>query len=756
MRSIILHVTSEDTSYLPVVKPIITGRAKTYIDTTVPTAAYEFVLKSRQKDGAAIATTSQKLLSLILPFVDNPKIDDYAGSLIKFNDVDFLILDPLEQLVSKTTGKFIFKRFLDKLLQPENWLPEPAFKWELFSPTRLEVYLEFFAACDLIAIDIETVRDDPLRTISCVGYCGVQLVGTTANFITVVVPLDSEYNLAFVRYVNQLSVAKVLQNGKYDTAYFMRYGAPVYNYGFDTINLFHGWYSELPKDLGFISAFCVRGYSFHKNDGRTGNKIDYYEYNAKDCYYTLLTCMSLLLEIPTYAEKNYLQEFPLVFPCILSEQTGIKWDKDAAGELKKKVELELELELDRLSKMVAIPNFNPSSPQQVQRLFQVLGSKDITSTTPPMMDKVANRHPLNKVILDKITSYRKNRKLNTSYFKEGVEWNGRVYYALNPHGTDTGRLASRESQYWCGLQIQNIPRDRDDEVNVKHAFIADNGFLFGEADFSQAEARDTAYLSGDTALIAAVDDTTKDFHGVNASKFFGLPYEQIVNSYQSAAGEWIHKTINKAIRDLAKRTNHGANYNMGARVMLDTMGIQKVLTAKKLLGLPDHWSLLQVTSHLLDVYAKTYPVVKGAWYDKVVSDVMGAGYLIGPTGWTRRCFGNPKANKLHLNSYVAHPPQSLNAMTLNKAYLAVFQYVYLPNPTNFKLCAQNHDSILFQYRVGYEHLAWEVKEHMCIPTEVIDTFGIRRTLTVPVDLKGGSRRWSEVTALKKQEKKVAA
>lgn len=763
MKSIIFHITTEDTSYLGFLKPILSGRAHTVIDNTVPTVVTEFQMKSKQRGGATIVSTSQKLLALLLPDAKNPRISEYAGSMIRWKDVTFLFVDPLANLVTVPEGKFILKRFLDKVLSPGSWIVEPEFKWELFTPARLEVLYEFFDRSLLTAIDIETRVGDPDRVITCISFTGMQLRGGRMTTMTVVVPADDMYNILFIRLMCSSPAPKVLQNGKYDIAYLLRYNCPITNYSFDTINLFHSWLSELPKDLGFISAFMLRNYVFHKNDGKTGDKMDYYQYNAMDTYTTLLTCLALLQEIPEYAMNNFLQEFPLIFPCILSEQTGIKWDSERAAQLKNRVEVEMESEKKKLQTMVACPSFNPNSPKQVVNLFALLGSKDVTGSTPPEKDKVASRHPLNKRIVDGIINYREGSKLRGSYYKEGVSWNGRCFYALNPHGTDTGRLASRESQYWCGLQIQNIPvtEDGEGDDSVKEAFVSDDGFCFGEADYSQNEARGTAYLSGDTALIAAVDDKTKDFHGVNASNFFGVPYEEIVNSsFNEEFQEWVHKTKNKVLRnDIGKRINHGANYNMGPQVMLNTMGIGKVLMAKKFLKLPNHWSPIQVTTHLLAVFARTYPVVKGGWIDKCVNDVVSTGLLIGPTGWTRRCFGEPKKNKHHLNSYVAHPPQSLAAMALNKAYLKVFTNIYLPNPTNFKLCAQIHDSILFQYRRGYEHLAWQVKEEMRIPILVKDTFGKVRELVVPVDLKGDATRWSDVKAMKKlqklQDQKVA-
>ena len=76
--------------------------------------------------------------------------------------------------------------------------------------------------------------------------------------------------------------------------------------------------------------------------------------------------------------------------------------------------------------------------------------------------------------------------------------------------------------------------------------------------------------------------------------------------------------------------------------------------------------------------------------------------------------------------------------------MAVFYEVALPNPRDFKLLAQIHDSILFQYRKGYEHLAHRVKELMEIPVTCTDIAGITRTFTVPAALKLGGTHWSDL------------
>ena len=471
MRPIILHLTAEDTPYLGYMKSIISGRGKCYIDNTKPDMLIEFEMKSRSKDNAVIVSTDVKLLQKVVPFANNPKISEYAGNLINHRGIDYLFIDPLGNLVTTATGKFLLQRYLKKVWAPEHFIFEPEFKWELFEPSRMEYLVDFFEHCVLIATDIETIRNDSERRISCVGISGVQMHKGKLQMATVVVPATDEYNILFVKLVLSSPVPKVLQNGKYDIAYFLRYGLPPTNYAMDTINLFHCWYSELPKDLGFISSFMLRSYVFHKNDGKTGDLLDYYQYNAKDCYTTLLCCLGLLLELPDYAWVNYQQEFPIVFPCILSEHTGIKYDQARADKLSEQVSRDIEKTKKELQTMVACPTYNPGSSQQTVRLWSVLGSKDITATRPPDKDKVANRHPLNKRIVDKIVSVREDGKLASSYYKEGIAWNGRCFYALNPHGTATGRLASRESQFWCGHEIPNTFQIRKRAIKQRDSYL---------------------------------------------------------------------------------------------------------------------------------------------------------------------------------------------------------------------------------------------------------------------------------------------
>lgn len=741
--------TPEDKPYLPRLKSLV---GVTPISGSVApiTTLAEVLLQCKKHGFTAVITTNPVLLSKLVGETGlrrKPSVDNYAGSLFVRDGIEFVIINPLAQLISVPYGNFITRRYISKVTDKAAWRPASHFNWRIIDAHNVQEIYEKYQTAWLIAFDIETFSS-PL-SIRCIGYTAVFYDAAGITTHSSVLPIDSDFALAWMRKFNALPAAKIAQNGKYDIAYLSMYNAVPYNYLWDTATMFHSYYSELPKDLGFLQAFFVREAQYWKDLASTNDLHEYYLYNAKDTWATAHAFLNMVSELPQWAAENYKNEFPLLFPCHMAEMTGIKRDlkelKIAAAEQ----EAEIIGKSAALDKMLGMTDFNVASPKQMKALLTVLGCGDLESADEKNLKKASLRHPLNARIISDILKVRKARKLVSTYLTPGKEYHGRILYALNPHGTDTGRLASKEHHFWCGLQVQNIPRG----AAVKRTLIADDGFRIAECDLEQAESRDTAHIAGDENLINAVSGT-RDFHSVNASAFFGVPYDSI---YDSSAG----KPKDKALRDLAKRVNHGANYLMGANVLVDTMGEDKVYAAARILKLPRMWTPKQIAEHLLGQFHKTYPQLSRTFYPGVIHEIAtthmlwskaehDCDYQASRRGLTRYCFGDPGKSKSDLNAYVAHVPQSLNAMTLNKAFMRVFYDIAL-NPKyspHFKLCAQIHDSILFQFREGHEYLCDMVKERMEIPVTIKGYDGKSRTFTVPAATKAGkdkkgSLRWSD-------------
>lgn len=763
--------TYDDTDYLPYLKGMFNG-VNTYITCEKIELLSHLELYCTKRGVNRVVSTNTTILSKLLErmgnFKSKPSLSDYAGSVFTLGEIDIVFVDPLKQLLTVPYGKFITARYISKLVAPKAWPEATEFSWHLLTPTNAQLIYELYSKAYAIAIDIETTRLN--LAIRCIGFTAV-LINTDGTLRThsSVLPMDSEFALAYCRKFCDLPAQKIFQNGKYDCSYLLRYNSPPRNWLWDTAHFMHSWYSELPKDLAFLNAFFLRKVVYWKDLAETNDLQEYYKYNALDTWATANVWIQQMLSAPDYARHNYTLEFPLVYPCLLAELTGLKRDPDRHVMARAEADAEEQKELESLRRMLPAPGFNPGSPVQVKTLLHILGNKDLESSNEKDIAKAILRHPLNARILGKILTIRGLRKLATTYLRlpsdakqSGIhageggakEFNGRILYALNPHGTDTGRLASREHHFWCGLQVQNIPRGRE----VKQTICADDGFFLGECDLEQAESRDTAHISGDENLIAAVSGT-RDFHSVNASAFFGVPYTDI---YDDASG----KTKDKKLRDLAKRVNHGANYNMGPGVLIDTMGLDKIWEARKLLNLSVS-EPKEIASHLLAQFHKTYPFIRGKYYESVINEIGISKRLVSRAfhhteynlrnstdrdyiergDWTRYCFGNPAKNKSDLNSYVAHCPQSLNARTLNEAFLDVFYKIALPNPGTFRLHAQIHDSILFSYTQDSGHPE-RVRECMEIPCTVRDVSGTYRTFTVPAALKIGppthpAKYWSD-------------
>lgn len=779
--------THADKQYLPHLKPCV-GAATVFLRLEEVTTLTQVQLYCKTKKITRIVSTSISLLSKLLYWDKRkaPSLSNYAGSYFDIPSIDgdsaprieIVFIQPLKQLCTVTYGKFLATRTITKLTSPDTWYEPTAFSWCLLTASNEEqIFREFYSAF-LICIDIETFKEN--ATIRCLSYTAFFYDDKAPSGIrseTVVLPLDSDYALAIMRKFNwQLPAGKVFQNGKYDISYLARYSAPVYNYRYDTAHLFHSWYSELPKDLGFLNAFFIRKAVYWKDLAETNDLHEYYRYNGLDTWGTGNAWIAMLLEVPDFAIQNYLLEFPLVFPCHLSEMTGIARDMTRMKKSREMAEEIVAAHSASLNKILDIPegqSFNVNSSPQMKSLLTILGCGDLKSADAKNLEKVRFRHPFNARIINHITTVRKARKLISTYLTEGKEFTelresriSRILYALNPQGTDSSRLASREHHFWCGLQIQNIPRG----PAVKRTLKADTGFYLAEADLEQAESRDTAYIAGEENLIQAVEHSP-DFHSANASAFFGTPFALIFD-------EATCKVLDKALRDLAKRVNHGANYNMGWSVLIDTMGEEKILLAKQLLGLPRFWGYRAVAEHLLQTFHDTYPGIKEVFYAGVKDEIGRTRKLTSTAlhhtddliglpaepneeeyemyyskqggAWTRYCFGNPDKSKRDLNSYISHPPQSLNAQTLNKGYLKVFYDIAIhpEHSKNFKLLAQIHDSILFQYRIGHDYLCQMVKERMEIPVTVKGYDGKIRTFTVPSSVKDGKNGqkaiyWSE-------------
>lgn len=722
---VLFLVNSIDTKYVQALRKPLQRFSKVVVEVASAQTFVELMMLASSKRCDTIITTSIKTIKLFDRTLEGTA-NDNVGYVAEKDGLKCLLLPPLKTVYSTNKGRFLMDHYLKKLAAPHLFLPCPAFDWEPLTAQNWEPAYDFLSSCALLSIDIETIRQDLLLT--SVSYTGISANGGTIR--TYVIDFRSAqgkelmFRFAMLRKLNASPAPKLMQNGSYDSAYFMRFNVPLINYLHDTYHLAHCIFPELPKTLDFSTLFYCVGARYWKDE--SGSNL--LEYNAKDTFYTLCTYLAQLHYIKSfkceYALANYQIEFPLIYPALTCNMEGMRVDPEENKRLRSEAHYKREHGVQTLEVLTGLEGFNPGSPKQTKQLMQAVGYKEATSSDDKTLQKFAEDDPLYDRLAESIREYRGAAKAISNYY-DFEQLNGLLLYALDPAGTESGRFACKKSAFWCGSQIQNQP------LYCKSQYVPSDGYVFGACDYSQSESRCTAYISEDKNLMATVEESP-DFHCTNASLFFGIPFEQL---YDEAADV----VLNKPIRVISKRVNHGANYNMGEFVLSETMGTKNIFQAAHLLGLPNTWTKLQICGYLLNCFDRAYPDIRGKYYDEVVMEIEMTGRLVGPTGWTRRTFMQPRKSKMDLNSAVAHAPQSLSVMIVNQAFYAAWKFQMENGSKLYRIKAQVHDEIVWQNPIGLSKEAGaKIQECMAITTKVKG-----RDMLIPTDLSIDAATWKD-------------
>lgn len=164
------------------------------------------------------------------------------------------------------------------------------------------------------------------------------------------------------------------------------------------------------------------------------------------------------------------------------------------------------------------------------------------------------------VFLDSLLELRGLEKMYTGFIKgwaNEVQDDSRLHGRFNIHGTTSGRLSSAEPN------AQQIPKTSVDP-NIKKQLVAPKGTLYIASDFSQAELRIMAHLSGDETYLNAFN-SGQDPHLAIAATKYHVPYEEALKIYEDE-NHPDHK-IWKVRRKQAKQIAFGLIYGIGAKLL---------------------------------------------------------------------------------------------------------------------------------------------------------------------------------------------
>ena len=248
-------------------------------------------------------------------------------------------------------------------------------------------------------------------------------------------------------------------------------------------------------------------------------------------------------------------EMPLCPVLARMELAGFLVDRTALANFGQVLSAQIETLTGEIYKLAGT-EFNINSPKQLgEVLFVKLGlpagkkNNRGFSTNAEVLEKL---RPLNPVV-GLVLEYRELSKLKSTYadgLTKVIAPDGRIHTNFQMTATATGRLSSTEPN------LQNIPIRRELGGEIRKMFVAPEGRVLVDADYSQIELRVLAHISGDENMRNAFL-TGEDVHRSTAAQVLGIPPEQVTPEQ----------------RRHAKAVNFGIVYGISAFSLSEDIGV---------------------------------------------------------------------------------------------------------------------------------------------------------------------------------------
>lgn len=301
----------------------------------------------------------------------------------------------------------------------------------------------------------------------------------------------------------------IAHNGKFDNLWLGELAGGTFYLNFDTMLASH----TLNENREHKLKVLVRGeldepdydIDTEEKQGRVVKDLmKFYRYGAYDSVYTLR--MKRRVFMPAFRKDPVMRRlfFGLVMPAARAfeqiDRNGLFVNLDLMRQTEKEVQRNLEdilCQLNELVKKHCGPNrsINWNSPPQISKLMYgdlklkctVFTPKGAPSTGEEALLELKDQHP----IADMLVRYRELEKFRSTYLEGWKTFmvDSMLYLSTKLHGTVTGRYSNR---------LHQVPRDG----TIRNLIDAPPGWIFVQADFSQAELRIAAILAKDVELIS--------------------------------------------------------------------------------------------------------------------------------------------------------------------------------------------------------------------------------------------------------------
>ena len=227
-------------------------------------------------------------------------------------------------------------------------------------------------------------------------------------------------------------------------------------------------------------------------------------------------------------------ELPLMRVLLSMERIGFLMDRQELVDIGARLRGQENALREEIYDLTGVKGFNILSPKQLGTvLFETLGlpsgrkTKSGFSTDADTLEDLADLHPA----VEKILAYRQVTKLYGTYIEGLLSKIGsdrRVHSTFDQTAAVTGRISSNEPN------LQNIPTRTAQGREIRRAFIAPEGRVLVDADYSQIELRVLAHMSGDPGMVAAFRNG-EDIHTRTAAEVYEVALEAVTPAMRSAA-----------------------------------------------------------------------------------------------------------------------------------------------------------------------------------------------------------------------------
>lgn len=321
---------------------------------------------------------------------------------------------------------------------------------------------------------------------------------------------------------------------------------------------------------------------------------------ARECAVLKAACVRVKTQIESNNQEYLLYEVEMPLARVLAsmEHIGFMVDRKGIADFTVKISDELKTIQNEIYE-IAGEEFNINSPKQLGAILfdkMKLPAKKKTksgySTNADVLESLQNESP----IIEKILWYRTLSKLYSTYCEgllKVIGEDGRIHSSFIQTETRTGRISSTEPN------LQNIPVRKEIGREMRKFFVAKDGCLLADADYSQIELRVLAHIADDAEMITAFNDEV-DIHTVTASQVFNMPISMVT----------------PLMRSRAKAVNFGIVYGIGAFSLAKDIGVTRKEADEYIKG-----------------YLRHYAGVD-KYMESVVADAKEKGYV--STLWERR------------------------------------------------------------------------------------------------------------------------